>query len=83
MFLLEPIDQRLDLGAGGIEQQAALAPGALFQNRPPVEPSIVSDGLDPEGLRTYARRSSQRGKHGETEDCARSHLTLPDPLPEW
>src|SRR5712671_2618193 len=82
VFLLEAVDQRLDLRAGGIEEQAALAPGALLEDRLPVEPGVAGDGFDSE-LRTHAGRSSQRGEHRETEDCARSHPNLPDLLPEW
>src|SRR5262245_18694471 len=77
MLLLESIDQRLELGAGGIEEKAAFAPGALLQDGLPVGAGVVGNGLDARWLRVRSSGREQCRKRGQTKDCARSHVYPP------
>src|SRR5262245_3971304 len=83
MLLLESVDERLDLGASGIEEEATLAPGALLQDRLPVGAGVVGDGLDARWLRRRISGREQRRERDQPKECARSHVSLPDLLPEW
>ena len=56
IFLPEAVDQRLDLRAGGIDQQRALLAGALLQNVLAVGTGIVSDRCDRARLRVGCER---------------------------
>jgi hypothetical protein len=43
IFLLEAVEQRLDLRAGGVEQQACFAPRAVFEDLLTIGAGVVGD----------------------------------------
>jgi hypothetical protein len=81
IFLLEPVEQRLDLRARGVEEQAALAPCAVLEPLLAIGTSVVGNRLDARRLGVGLPDAKQAGEHDQAHVPAwmNRHVVFPTP----